>query len=58
MPQKAHKKAEQLVLSNDSVQAFQGLNAAHGEICKYLPADFDPDREMREARPERYGSID
>lgn len=58
MPQKAHKKEEPLVLSNDSMQAFQRLNAARGEIWKYLPIDFDPDRELKEARSERYGSID
>ena len=56
MPQKAHKKEEPLVLSNDSMQAFQRLNAARGEIWKYLPIDFDPDRELKEARSERYGS--
>lgn len=49
MPRKAYKKAEQPVLSNDSMQAFQGLNAARGEIWDYPPTDFDPDRELKEA---------
>ena len=37
--------------------ALQRLNAARGEIRKYLPVDFDPDRELEEARPERYGGV-
>lgn len=47
-----------MYFQNDSIQAFQRLNAARGEIWKYLPADFDPDRELKEARSERYDSID
>ncbi len=39
-------------------QAFQRLNAARGKIWDYLPTDFDPDRELKEARSECYDSID
>ena len=55
MPQKEYGNAEQLTSSKDSLRAFQRLDAARGEISKYLPADFDPDRELEEARFERYG---
>ena len=58
MPQKEYRSAEQLTSSKDSLRAFQRLDAVRGEIFKYLPADFDPDRELEEARFERYGSID
>lgn len=40
------------------IEAFQHLDAARKEIMKYLPEDFDPDKELEEARGERYGSID
>ena len=43
--------------TSESVQALQRLNAARGEIWEYLPVDFDPDRELEEARLERYGSV-
>ena len=38
-------------------QAFKRLDAARAEIRQYLPDDFDPERELEEARAERYGSI-
>ena len=38
-------------------QALERLNAARAEIKKYLPEGFDPDKELEEARAERYGSI-
>ena len=40
------------------MQAFKRLNAAREEISQYLPDDFDPERELEEARMEKYGSID
>ncbi len=44
--------------ADDGMQAFHRLDEAREEIRKYLPKDFDPDRELEEARAERYGSID
>ena len=38
-------------------QAFQELDAARAQIKMYLPDDFDPDKELEEARAERYGSL-
>lgn len=39
------------------MQAFDRLDAARTEIRKYLPEDFDPDKELEEAMVERYGSV-
>ena len=39
------------------MQAFMRLDAARAEISQYLPDDFDPERELEEARAERYGSV-
>ena len=39
------------------MQAFKRLDAARAEISQYLPNDFNPERELEEARAERYGSI-
>lgn len=44
--------------ADESMQAFYRLDAAREEIRQYLPKDFDPDKELEEAREERYGSID
>lgn len=41
-----------------SVQAFERLDAARSEIKQYLPDDFEPERELEEARAERYGNFD
>lgn len=50
-----------VVLSEDNahekMQAFLRLDAARAEISRYLPADFNPERELEEARLERYGDI-
>lgn len=43
---------------DESMQAFCRLDAARAEIGQYLPKDFDPDKELEEARVERYGSTD
>lgn len=43
--------------SDDGMQAFYRLDAARADIRKYLPEDFDPDKELEEARAERYGSV-
>lgn len=43
--------------NKESIEAFQRLDAARTEIMKYLPEDFDPDKELEEARVDRYGNI-
>ena len=45
------------VKENRKMHAFKRLDAARAEIRQYLPSDFDPERELEEARAERYGSI-
>ena len=42
---------------DESTAAFRRLNAARMEIHQYLPEGFDPDKELEEARAERYGGI-
>ncbi len=39
---------------NDKMKAFQRLEKLRGGF----PADFDPDKELAEARYEKYGSAD
>lgn len=57
MPQKSYKtKAEPK--DSEAMWAFYSLDAARAEIGQYLPGDFDLDRELEEARAERYGDID
>ena len=43
---------------DEEYQAFLRLDKARREIWDYLPESFDPDKELEEARKERYGSID
>ena len=43
---------------SSGMQAFKRLDAARADIKKYFPDDFNPDKELEEARNERYGSID
>ena len=43
---------------NEGMQAFYRLDAAREEIRQYLPEDFDPDKELEEARAARYGGTD
>lgn len=57
MSQKAYVNAVQTAESKEGKQAFQRLDEARKEIRKYLPDDFNPDKELEEARSERYGSI-
>lgn len=58
MPQKTQVADIQPVAESVGVQAFKRLDAARSDIKQYLPKDFDPERELEEARAERYGSID
>lgn len=44
--------------TDESMQAYYRLDTAREEIRQYLPKDFDPDKELEEARAERYGSTD
>ena len=37
------------------MQSLKRLDVVRLEIQKYLPDDFDPERELEEARVERYG---
>lgn len=39
------------------MRAFRRLNAARAEISQYFPDDFDPEKELEEARAARYGSL-
>ena len=44
--------------TDESMQAFNRLDAAREVIREYLPENFDPDKELEEARAERYGNTD
>lgn len=58
MPQKLFAHTVLPPEKDEAIEAFQRLNAARIEIRQYLPEGFDPDKELEEARAERYGSID
>lgn len=58
MPQKTQAMDTHSVTESIGVQAFKRLDAARSDIKQYLPKDFNPERELEEARAERYGSID
>lgn len=57
MPGNSYSKDFGDLNNKESMQAFRRLEAARAEIHQYLPEDFDPDKELREAREERYESI-
>lgn len=40
------------------MQAFKELDAARTQIQMYLPDNFDPDKELEEARAEKYDRFD
>ena len=44
--------------TNTDKQAVKRFEASCAEIRQYLRDDFDPDRELANARAERYGSVD
>lgn len=60
MPQKSQNQVpgalKNFVNDTEGMKAFDRLEAARAEIHQYLPDDFDPDKELEEARAERYGS--
>lgn len=39
-------------------RAFHELDAVRSEAKKYLPDDFDPDKELEEARTDRFSVVD
>jgi len=41
-----------------AIEAFRRLDIARSEIRQYLPDDFEPEKELEEARAERYGCLD
>lgn len=43
---------EQRRSEDEKINAFHRLDAARTEIKQYLPDDFDPDKELEEARKE------
>ena len=57
MPQKTYSSTFD-DLDKEKMQAFYRLEKARTEIQQYLPKDFDPDKELKEAKEERYGCID
>ena len=44
-------------LKANALEALGRLNAARDEVWQYLPADFDPERELMEARAEKYENV-
>lgn len=45
------------VKEDERMLAFGRLDAAREEIKGYFPDDFNPEKELEEARAERYGSV-
>jgi len=58
MPENTGKEAVQILSNDEGIRAFRRLDEARTEIWNYLPESFAPDKELEEARKERYGSID
>ena len=58
MPQQSYEKVINATDNEGGIQAFNRLNAARKEFKHYFPKDFDPEKELEEARAERYGSVD
>lgn len=56
MPKSAKTEKAQVLGNDEGIQAFHRLDQARTEIWNYLPEGFDPDKELEEARKERYGS--
>lgn len=54
-PQKTQTDVK--IEKDKKMQAFKELDEARIQIKKYLPEDFDPDKELEEARADRYGSL-
>lgn len=58
MPRETYLRDIEETDNKESMQALQRLEMARKEILQYIPKEFDPDKELEEARSERYGSID
>lgn len=58
MPQETCTADTHFEKESMGMQAFHRLDAARSDIKQYLPDDFEPEKELEEARAERYGSID
>jgi len=58
MPQETYTMDTHSEKESMGIQAFKRLDAARSDIKQNLPDDFDPEKELEEARAERYGSID
>lgn len=58
MPQETYSADSHFIKESMGMQAFHRLDAARSDIKQYLPDDFEPEKELEEARAERYGSID
>jgi hypothetical protein len=52
-----NQKHNDMILTR-KLQALKSLDAERNEISKILPNDFDPDKELEEARAQRFESID
>ena len=53
-----HEKEQiENVTNSEGKDAFEKMLVARDDIQQYFPKDFDPDKELEEARAERYGSI-
>ena len=48
---------EQYGSGDEKIHAFHRLDTARAEIRKYLPDDFNPNKELEEVRAERYGDF-
>lgn len=53
MPQETYAVDTHSMSESSGMQAFKRLNAARGDIKQYFPDDFDPEKELDEARAER-----
>lgn len=57
MPKRTDSRAADALCDDESMLALHRLETARIEIRQYLPEDFDPVKELEEARAERYGSV-
>lgn len=55
---KSSEEVTPLSEADRAIEAFRRLDIARSEIRQYLPDDFEPEKELEEARAERYGCLD
>ncbi len=58
MPQEVSEEEFQIAKESAEMQAFMRLDEARKEMKQYFPDDFNPEKELEEARFKRYGSFD